>query len=183
MGVSNVRRSLNGPGADEDGLQRDIGVRYPGAELAPDTGTRAPHAWLHRGAARISTLDLFDGRLTVLTGPDGTPWLRAAARLAGTGLPIAALRVGVDLQPETARSTSATGRAGGAVLVRPDGFLTWRHRATSPTRRPSSGRGGAHARLGQPRCSSSAALPGHQPDLVGHTLPSRPAPRPCRPSG
>jgi putative polyketide hydroxylase len=185
VGVSNVRRSLNGPGADEDGLQRDIGVRYPGAELAPDTGTRAPHAWLHRGAARISTLDLFDdGRLTVLTGPDGAPWLRAAAQLAGAGLPITALRIGVDLQPEDgAFDERYRLGAAGAVLVRPDGFLTWRHRGHVSDAAAELGAAVART-LGWVSRGAPArpALPGAPTRSGRPPLPSRPAPRPCRPA-
>jgi FAD binding domain-containing protein/aromatic ring hydroxylase-like protein len=183
VGVSNVRRSLNEPEADEDGLQRDIGVRYRGAELAPDTGSRAPHAWLRRGGARISTLDLFDGRLTVLTGPDGTPWLRAAARLAGAGLPIAALRVGVDLQPEDgAFDERYRLGAGGAVLVRPDGFLAWRHGAAGDA---AAELGAAVARtLGwvSRRAPARPALPAAPTRSARPPHPSRPARRPCRPA-
>jgi hypothetical protein len=191
VGVSNVRRSLNAPEADEDGLQRDIGVRYRGAELAPGTGIRAPHAWLRRGGDRISTLDLFDGRLTVLTGPDGAPWLRAAAPLAGAGLPIAALRIGVDLQPEDdAFEERYRLGAGGAVLVRPDGFLAWRH-PDVPSRQGGPGIGaaaelgaavartlgwvsrGGPARPALPAAPTRSGRPPH---------PSRPAPQPCRPA-
>jgi putative polyketide hydroxylase len=184
VGVSNVRRSLNEPEADEDGLQRDIGVRYRGAELAPDTGTRAPHAWLHRGGDRISTLDLFDGRLTVLTGPDGAPWLRAAAQLAGAGLPIAALRIGVDLQPEDdAFDERYRLGAGGAVLVRPDGFLTWRHRGHVSDAAAELGAAVART-LGWVSRGGPArpALPGAPTRSGRPPHPSRPAPRPCRPA-
>jgi hypothetical protein len=89
------------------------------------TGQRASHAWLRRGGHRISTLDLFDGQLTVLTGPRGEPWCRAVAEIAANGLPI----VGRDLHDEDGAFARHyhLGDAG-AVLVRPDGYLVW-HRS------------------------------------------------------
>jgi hypothetical protein len=109
-------------------------VRYSSAVLTPWSGTadgvgsRAPHAWVRRGDGRISTLDLFDGRLTLLTGPDGVPWHRAVSDLADVGLPIAALAVGRDFDDEdgTFARRYRLGRTG-AVLVRPDGYLAWPH--------------------------------------------------------
>jgi 2-polyprenyl-6-methoxyphenol hydroxylase-like FAD-dependent oxidoreductase len=129
VGVDNVRRSLD-PTAHSraDGLARDIGYRYQGATVASDAGGRAPHAWVRDGdGSRLSTLDLFDGRLTVLTGPAGSGWRQAAARLAAGGLPITALTVGSELLPEDeAFAERYRLDPAGAVLVRPDGFVSWR---------------------------------------------------------
>ena len=128
VGADNVRRSLDaGAHSRTDGLQRDVGARYRGATVGPGGGGRAPHAWVHHRGARISTLDLFDGRLTVLAGPAGSGWRQAACRLAATGLPITALTVGTDLLPEDdAFARRYQLGPGGAVLVRPDGFVSWR---------------------------------------------------------
>ena len=62
---------------------------------------------------RRSTLDLFDGRLTLLVGREAAAWRAAADRIAAEGSggpPLAVVDVGQD----------------GAVLVRPDGHVAWR---------------------------------------------------------
>lgn len=137
IGTDNVRRSLDGEShRHADGLRRDVGIRYRSTVLDPHEGERAGHAWVRHRGALVSTLDLFDGRLTVLTGPDGAHWRHAAARLRTAGLPITALRLGVELHPvdRTCAQRYRLGR-GGAVLVRPDGFVSWRSpgRASDPT--------------------------------------------------
>ena len=77
-------------------------------------------------AASVSTVDLFDGRLTVLTGRSGSAWRAAATELAGSGLPLAALSAGHELVDAGSELTRAY-RLGerGAALVRPDGKLAW----------------------------------------------------------
>ena len=60
-------------------------------------GARAPHAWITRRGRTLSTLDVFEGRLTVLTGPDAA-WARAgAARLRADLLPVRTVTVGRDI--------------------------------------------------------------------------------------
>ncbi|MGH8573630.1 MAG: FAD-dependent oxidoreductase, partial [Gammaproteobacteria bacterium] len=115
------------PAPAGDGLASDIGARYRSAVVEAGTGERASHAWVRRGGHRISTLDLFDGRLTVLTGPRGGPWRRAVTEIAANGLPIVALTVGRDLDDEDG-AFARHYRLGdaGAALVRPDGYLAWR---------------------------------------------------------
>ena len=73
---------------------------------------------------RLSTLDLFDGRLTLLTGPGGSDWLAAADGPAVGDLPLAVLRFGLDV-PDPDGSLALRYGVGvqGAVLVRPDGFV------------------------------------------------------------
>lgn len=145
VGVRNTVRSLRrGEPDPSDGLPGDLGPVYrsaviPAADPAPSTGyadpaeataapgERAPHAWISHGGRRCSTLDLFEGRLTVLTGRDGHGWRSAARQLAATGLPVAALTVGAELTDPRGRMTRAYGLGRrGAVLVRPDGYVAWR---------------------------------------------------------
>ncbi len=100
--------------------------------LKGDVGTRAPHMWVTRAGERISLLDLYE-RSFVLLSAAGTPWRAAAAqvaeqlsaRLAGYTIGSAA---DADLvQPADADWTEVHEiGAGGAVLVRPDGFVAWR---------------------------------------------------------
>lgn len=112
--------------ADFDGLATELDARCRSAVIAGDDGIaarRAPHRWLRPG---LSTLDLFDRRLTLLTGPDGRRW-RAAARRAVTGVPFAVVALGSDVPDPHGRYARDLGiDDGGAVLVRPDGHVSWR---------------------------------------------------------
>jgi 2-polyprenyl-6-methoxyphenol hydroxylase-like FAD-dependent oxidoreductase len=141
VGLANASRSLQlkeGP-HETSGLE-DFGVTYESAAIAPTKhveppatvgeraapGRRAPHAWLDVTGRRVSTLDLFDGRLTLLTGPGGSDWCAAADRVGLGDLPLAVLRFGLDL-PDPDGSLALRYGVGvrGAILVRPDGFVAW----------------------------------------------------------
>ena len=50
-------------------------------------GRRAPHAWLERDGARLSTIDLFGPRFVLLAGRRGDAWRAAALQLAGPSYP------------------------------------------------------------------------------------------------
>jgi putative polyketide hydroxylase len=135
-----------------------LGYRYPqgavvGADpagpvvpeqlsLTGEPGSRAPHLWLRRRGERISTLDLYERSLVLLSGaqePGG--WHEAAVRLADElGVPLESYRVGAGSDAELAPEDEADwaerhGTApSGAVLVRPDGFVAWR--STEPAEDP-----------------------------------------------
>jgi putative polyketide hydroxylase len=98
-------------------------------------GSRAPHVWLQRDGARISTIDLFGPRFVLLTGRRGGPWREAARPLMGPSRP-----------PPAAYTIAANGELtdvddawqdlyevddDGAVLVRPDGYVAWRSRTAT----------------------------------------------------
>ena len=132
IGTDNVLRSLRrSPESEGDGLAWDVGVRYASAVLDADAGARAPHVWVHRDGHRTSTLDLFAGRLTLLTGRRGEPWRRAAAEIAAAGTPITTLSAGCDLHDDGTFADRYGLGDTGAALVRPDGYLAWR--TSAPT--------------------------------------------------
>ncbi|MEU9112520.1 FAD-dependent monooxygenase [Streptomyces sp. NPDC048483] len=102
-------------------------------QLTGAPGTRAPHMWVQRAGVRLSTLDLYESSLVLLTGPAGEPWRTAAAHAAERwSVPLPAYSIGTrpddDLAPEKGADWAEVhGTApAGAVLVRPDGFVAWR---------------------------------------------------------
>jgi 2-polyprenyl-6-methoxyphenol hydroxylase-like FAD-dependent oxidoreductase len=145
VGLANARRSLEpavGAAAEVDDLADDLGVVYrshvivsPGAEPARTDaipGARAPHAWVERDGRRISMLDLYDGRFTVVIGPGGRRWRGAVRAIAAEGLPIHAVELGHDVaDPGGRAATRYRVGATDAILVRPDGHVAWRHRGAS----------------------------------------------------
>jgi putative polyketide hydroxylase len=99
----------------------------PITELTGQPGTRAPHIWLTRDGQRLSTIDLFGRDYVLLTGPDGSAWVDAARSLTGTGLQTYCIGGDGDFADPERRWHAAYGVTdGGAVLVRPDGFVAWR---------------------------------------------------------
>lgn len=119
------------PDAAPEVFERDREL-YVQATTRP--GAKLPHAWLvneeHR---RVSTLDVTgNGQFSLVTGLSGTAWVDAVAKL------------GKDfVQPVVIGSPSAQDLygnwnrvsqmpEGGALLVRPDGFIAWRHSEPVP---------------------------------------------------
>jgi putative polyketide hydroxylase len=99
-------------------------------ELRGQPGTRVPHAWVQHGGKQVSTLDLVGHDFVLLTDDEGAPWTTAAASAATVlGVPITVRRIGPagDAIDTDGAWAQVTGLApGGALLVRPDGFVGWR---------------------------------------------------------
>jgi aromatic ring hydroxylase-like protein/FAD binding domain-containing protein len=136
VGRANAEASLHTAiGAALDPLAHDFGVSYTSSAIIGDTGLagrRAPHAWVTVQDRRVSTLDLFGDRLTLLTGPDGERWRTEAAALAANAVPIVSYSVEQDFADPDGAFADAYGLGrDGAVLVRPDGFVAWD--SASPT--------------------------------------------------
>ncbi|WP_371477634.1 FAD-dependent monooxygenase [Kitasatospora sp. NBC_00315] len=141
--------AVPGTGRQAGVLAVALGYRYPqGAvaggdpeqpvvpenfRLSGEPGSRAPHVWLLRAGVRLSTLDLYEQAMVLLTGPQGAAWHPAARRAADRlAVPLDAYRIGNgaddDLAPEPGSDWAESYGVGaeGAVLVRPDGFVAWR---------------------------------------------------------
>jgi putative polyketide hydroxylase len=123
--------SYDSPAVISDGTDLPA-VANPQIDYAPTARpvSRAPHMWLRRRSERISTLDVFDTRFVLLTGPTGHEWRAAGQRAAEQlGMPLRCYSIGSedDLIDE---SDAWPGLYGvdfdGAVLVRPDGHVAWR---------------------------------------------------------
>jgi 2-polyprenyl-6-methoxyphenol hydroxylase-like FAD-dependent oxidoreductase len=130
IGRANAAASMHTEiGVPVDPLAHDFGVHYESSAIIGSSGLagrRAPHAWVKLGDRDVSTLDLFEDRLTVLTGPDGERWRTEAAALAAAGTPIVCYSVSRDFQdPQGDFAQAYALGEQGAVLVRPDGYAAW----------------------------------------------------------
>jgi putative polyketide hydroxylase len=130
VGRANAEASMHtAVGAAVDPLAHDFGVHYTSSAIIGGSGLagrRAPHAWVTVQDRRISTLDLFGDRLTLLTGPDGERWRIEAAALAEHGVPIVSYSVAREFADPDGTFAKAYGLGrDGAVLVRPDGYVAW----------------------------------------------------------
>lgn len=95
-------------------------------------GSRAPHLVVEHGGRQLSTVDLFAGHWSLLTGAQGAAWIDAAARLEHAGtMGLRCYQIGPRDVQDVANRSSATYGLGesDAVLIRPDGFIAWRGRA------------------------------------------------------
>ncbi|MFC9557354.1 FAD-dependent monooxygenase [Rhodococcus sp. NPDC056960] len=115
-----------GPDTGAEVFARDP-LRYVQATTRP--GAKLPHAWLvGANQHRTSTLDITGhGKFSLITGLSGQAWKQAAIRL---NLPY--LRTIVVGEPGYEDPYAYWARIreieeAGALLVRPDGYVAWRH--------------------------------------------------------
>jgi putative polyketide hydroxylase len=118
-----------------DGTPRVV-VDDPITEYLPSArpGSRAPHVWLKRGDAQISTIDLFGPHFVLLAGSDGDAWRRAAQAIGPSWPPLVVFTVGNDgdlTDPDGNWHQAYGVDTDGAVLVRPDGHVAWRSRSAA----------------------------------------------------
>ncbi len=94
-------------------------------------GARAPHLVVNRHSAPVSTIDLFADRWTLVSGPNGDAWSDCVQRSAAAralGVVWHGIQPAGDLDDVANRFSTAYGvGTNGAVLIRPDGFVAWRH--------------------------------------------------------
>ncbi|MFD9004808.1 FAD-dependent oxidoreductase [Streptomyces sp. NPDC059582] len=93
-------------------------------------GARAPHVVLDGRHGPLSSIDLFGGGFTLLADTAAGRWTEAAAAQAqrlGVTLTVRRIGPGEELGDRDGAFRQRYGLpAGGAVLVRPDGFVCWR---------------------------------------------------------
>ena len=120
----------------EPTYERDAELHYA---MTTWPGARLPHAWLRRGkhgSEVLSTLDLVGkGRFTVLTGIGGDRWIEAAEKASRElGLEFAVVSIGLGQDVQDIYGDWAERREieeDGMLLVRPDGYVGWRHNTLS----------------------------------------------------
>lgn len=112
-----------------DGSEPETWVRDPELYLQASTrpGAKLPHAWVvDESGRRISTLDLVGrGAFSLVTGLSGTAWTAAAAAIEGLRSVVIGAEGAQDLYGAWYRAGGI--HDGGALLVRPDGYVAWRH--------------------------------------------------------
>ncbi|TYB67070.1 FAD-binding protein [Nonomuraea sp. PA05] len=92
-------------------------------------GSRAPHVVLDWDGQRISTIDLFGSGFVLMAAKQGRQAWMEAGRVVKERLGVALTRLPVDdeLLDVEGRFEERYGvSGGGAVLVRPDGYVAWR---------------------------------------------------------
>ena len=152
---SAVLRAMRAQSMEFSELNVEYGYSYQSAAVVPDgsaapapaddirvyqpstrPGAPLPHAWIEdEDGHRRPVKDLLaPGRFLLIAGEDGQAWCEAARHLAAeTGVPLDAVRIGhLDGDYHDPRCTWQRHRqiaSDGAILVRPDRFIAWRHPA------------------------------------------------------
>ncbi len=105
----------------------DLAYEDP-ATLNARPGTRVPFVPLVRHGQASSVLDFIGGDFLLVAAPAGRAWIEAAERLKKEyAVPLSMLHVSTDLTDPEGTWPERHGIApDGAILVRPDGFVTWR---------------------------------------------------------
>ena len=130
-GVELNQRYTSGAVIADANAEAEVFARDPQLYVQATTrpGAKLPHAWLvGKNKQKISTLDIVGkGLFTLITGLSGTSWTKAAERLD-----LQFLRT-VVIDTENAQDLYANWQRireieeDGALLVRPDGCVAWRH--------------------------------------------------------
>jgi 2,4-dichlorophenol 6-monooxygenase len=116
------------PEADtgDEAWARDPGLH---AQATTRPGAKLPHVWLvGADGHRISTLDVIGrGLFTLVTGLAGRAWVDAAQALGEPGLRTVVIGAPGALDAYYAWHRVREIDEAGALLVRPDGVVAWRH--------------------------------------------------------
>ena len=113
--------------ADGEEIWEKDPVLYLQATTRP--GAKIPHVWLvDKNGHKVSTLDVVGkGMFSLVTGLSGQAWVGGAAELNLSYLRTVVIgEVGTEDPYYNWRRMSEI-EEGGALLVRPDGYIAWRH--------------------------------------------------------
>lgn len=131
QGVELNQRCVSGAVVPDPKAGEEVWKRDPQLYLQATTrpGAKIPHAWLiGSDGRRVSTLDLVGkGRFTLVTGIAGHAWVKGAKSL---NLPyLDTLVIGAAGAQDVYCDWQAVREIdeAGALLVRPDGVVAWRH--------------------------------------------------------
>jgi 2,4-dichlorophenol 6-monooxygenase len=117
--------------ADKDAEPEYFG-RDRALYLQPTTrpGAKLPHAWLvNRAGVRVSTLDVTgQGKFSLVTGLSGQAWRAAVTKLGAPWLRLVVVGEEGARDPYCHWPDVSEIEEAGAILVRPDGYVAWRHR-------------------------------------------------------
>ena len=139
-----------------DRIGLDIGYVYEDGAIVPDSGNappveqqvmdyeptsrpgaRFPHVELAGSGPLRSSHDLIDyAHYTLLVDEAGVPW-RDALHDLGTALrsevqPVSMEQLGADPESLARLREVCEIESGGALLIRPDGHVAWRHQGAAP---------------------------------------------------
>jgi 2,4-dichlorophenol 6-monooxygenase len=130
-GVDSNQRYVSAATLTEEGDAEEQWSRDRELYLQPSTrpGAKLPHAWLvGRDGRRVSTLDVVGhGTFTVVTGLAGRAWEEATASLGMPWLRAVVIGAAGAADPYGEWWAVREIEEAGVLLVRPDGFIAWRH--------------------------------------------------------
>jgi 2,4-dichlorophenol 6-monooxygenase len=131
LGVESNQRCVSGAVLPEPDAQPEAWPRDAQLHANPSTrpGAKMPHAWLvGPDGRRVSTLDLVGhGRFTLVTGIAGTAWVQAVQALDLPWLQPLVIGAEPALDAYCTWQRLRGMAEAGALLVRPDGVIAWRH--------------------------------------------------------
>ncbi|GAA3742052.1 FAD-dependent oxidoreductase [Salinactinospora qingdaonensis] len=122
-------------GSPEPAWERDPELYF---QASSRPGAPLPHAWVTRGTTTVSTHDLCgEGRFVLLTGNSGHAWNETAAKISaelGVALTVELIGPGQSTEDPFGEFAAVCETSeSGALLVRPDHIVGWRHHSYDDT--------------------------------------------------
>ena len=131
QGVELNQRCVSAAVIPDAGAGQEVFKRDPQLYLQPTTrpGAKLPHVWLvGKDGRRVSTLDVVGkGHYSLVTGLAGQAWADAARQMARPCLRTVVIGQPGALDLYSAWHAMREIDEAGALLVRPDGVVAWRH--------------------------------------------------------
>jgi 2,4-dichlorophenol 6-monooxygenase len=153
LGTETNQRCVSGAVIADADVGEETFARDPGlhAQATTRPGAKIPHVWLvDAEGRRISTLDVVGkGLFTLVTGLSGVAWVEGAGALGEPCLRTVVIGAPGALDAYYAWHRVREIDEAGALLVRPDGVVAWRHRTAAADAADAAAllRGALHAVL------------------------------------